>query len=187
MPIQRAKPRIADLDQTPLTSIANTDLPAGSILQVKQDVKTDASYASGSGYVNYLSLDITPAATSSKFLIMCQLSISGVERYHITRLYRRVNSVDTEIATGDNGSNNSRQECWMVTGTGEGTNKTYEQRNSFGSYLDSPSTTSTITYKVDVGVYAAHAYGINRSHYGLDNSSWNSAPITNLTVIEIAG
>ena len=184
MPLTRPKKLLA----TNLSgSVSSVNLPSGSVLQVKQDVKTDPSYSSGSGYVNYLSLDITPTAASSKFLITCQLSISATARYHVTRLYRRVNSVDTEIATGDNGSNNSRQECWMVTGTGEGTNKTYEQRNSFGSYLDSPNTTSTITYKVDVGVYTGHAYGINRSQYGLDNSVWNSAPITNLTVMEIAG
>ena len=33
MPIQRVKPRLVDLDQTPLTSVGFSDLPVGSVVQ----------------------------------------------------------------------------------------------------------------------------------------------------------
>ena len=54
MPLTRPKKLLA----TNLSgSVSSANLPSGSVLQVKQDVKTDPSYSSGSGYVNYLSLD----------------------------------------------------------------------------------------------------------------------------------
>ena len=47
MPIQRAKPRIIDLDQTPLTSISSADMPAGTVIAAeyarKQDHQTFSS------------------------------------------------------------------------------------------------------------------------------------------------
>ena len=41
MPIQRAKPRLVDLDQTPLTSVSTSNMPSGTILQV-QHVQLDS-------------------------------------------------------------------------------------------------------------------------------------------------
>ena len=97
-----------------------------------------------------------------------QISISAVSRYHSTKLYRSIGGgSDVQIANGNIGST-SRQPAWMVLGTGEGTNKTYEQRTTSGTFLDSPNTTSAIVYKPHVGVYDAnHTYGINTAHYNL--------------------
>ena len=51
MPIQRAKPRIADLDQTPLTSLTASDLPAGTIIQTYQH-STNATLSGTLGFDN---------------------------------------------------------------------------------------------------------------------------------------
>ena len=116
--------------------------------------------------------------------------ISAVSRYHSTKLYRSIGGgSDVQIANGNIGST-SRQPAWMVLGTGEGTNKTYEQRTTSATFLDSPNTTSAIVYKPHVGVYDAnHTYGINTAHYnsGSYDSIWNNAPLTTFTVMEIAG
>ena len=134
---------------------------------------------------------ITPRSATSKILCTMQISIGAVTRYHITKLYRSIGGgSDVQIAYGNPGSNTSNPLAWFALGTGEGTNKTYEQRTTSGTFLDSPNTTSAIVYKPHVGVYsAAHVFAINTAHYssGNYNAVWNAAPITTFTVMEIAG
>ena len=193
MPIQRAKPRIVDLDQTPLTSLSSTDMPAGSVLQVISNVMDGVSYIGSSSYTHLtdLTTTITPTSATSKIFCTMTISVSAVSRYHITKLFRSIGGgSDVQIAYGNVGSNTSRTLGWFSLGTGEGTNKEYEQRTMSGNFLDSPNTTSAIVYKPHIGVYdAAHTFAINSSHYngGSYNASWNGAPITTFTVMEIAG
>ena len=178
------------LNNQALPTLDSGKLPSGTVLQVKQSVLDASSYHSGTmTHISGLDVAITPTASNSKFLIRGQFSISAVARYHVVKLYRRINSADTQIAMGDNGSNTSRPEVWLTCGTGESTNTTYEQQPVFGEFLDSPNTTSAITYKVEIGSYTTHAFGINTAHYGSGsyNAIWNQAPTCTLTVMEIAG
>ena len=80
MPIQRAKPRLVDLDQTPLTSsssITTSQLPAGSVVQIQHYTKYNGDGV-GSAYTSVSSttlaasevaVTITPVFSSSKILI----------------------------------------------------------------------------------------------------------------------
>ena len=178
--------------QAPL-ALAGNDMPAGSVLQVISNVMDGSSYIGSASHVHLtdLTTTITPRSATSKIFCTMQISTSAVTRYHNTKLYRSIGGgSDVQIAYGDPGSNTSRTLCWMVLGTGEGTNKTYEQRTISGTFLDSPNTTSAIVYKPHIGVYdASHTYGINTAHYssGNYNAVWNNVPITTFTVMEIAG
>jgi hypothetical protein len=60
MPIQRAKPRIIDLDQTPLTNISSANMPAGSVVQAKYFTHTTAGTGTNTTYVDRFSCDFTP-------------------------------------------------------------------------------------------------------------------------------
>lgn len=180
--------------QSPLVA---SNMPAGSVLQVKQGLMDGYLHSSGGSYVNLsdLNVTITPTSASSKMLCTMQLSISATDRYHITRLMRTIGGgSEVQIAKGDTGSDTGRHLAWMALGTGNRHEAgagwdTYEQHTTAGVFLDSPNTTSTIVYKPYVGVYATHAFTVNAVHYngGAENSSWNSAPITNFVVMEIAG
>ena len=64
-------------------------------------------------------------------------------------------------------------------------NETYKLRNSSMTFLDSPSTTSAITYKVQGRLDANGTLYINRP--GVDaNADYGSRGISTLTVMEIA-
>ena len=174
-------------------TLPSSNLPAGSVLQVISNVMDGVSYVGSSSYTHLtdLTTTITPRSATSKIFCTMTISISAVSRYHITKLYRSIGGgSDVQIAYGNVGSNTSNPLAWFTLGTGEGTNKTYEQRTMSGNFLDSPNTTSAIVYKPHVGVYATgHAFAINTAHYnsGSYNAVWNSAPITTFTVMEIAG
>ena len=55
-------------------------------------------------------------------------------------------------------------------------------------YLDSPSTTSQITYKMQLRTYAASSVTsyINRTHGDRDNANYDPRSVSSVTVMEIA-
>ena len=174
--------------------LAATNMPAGAVLQVKQSVMDGYLHSSGGSYINLsdMNVTITPTSANSKMLCTMQVTISSIDRYHITRLFRTIGGgSEVQIAKGDPGSNTGRELAWMALGTGTRVSghSTYEQHTTTGMFLDSPNTTSAILYKPYVGVYTNHAYTINSSHYnsGAGNDNWQSAPISNFVVMEIAG
>tara|TARA_Y100000389_G_scaffold205105_1_gene263240 strand:+ start:13233 stop:13742 length:510 start_codon:yes stop_codon:yes gene_type:complete len=65
MPIQRAKPRIIDLDQTPLTSVSSTDMPAGTVVQAKYFTHSTTGQGTSTSYVDQFSCDFTPTAAGN--------------------------------------------------------------------------------------------------------------------------
>jgi hypothetical protein len=137
---------------TVLTSASNTGFPAGSILQVVSTTKTDAySNAAQNAWndVTGLSVSITPSSSSNKILVTGQLSYAAS-----SNLYFRIVRGSTAIAVGDTAG--SRISCTGASGYNfadgnVGENATFE-------YLDSPSTTSSTTYKIQV-------YGFNITQY----------------------
>ena len=169
-------------------------LPAGTVLQVQQNVMDGyAHYSGGTWYhLTDMTTNITPRSASSKILVRFQISISAVDRYHITKMFRAINNgTDVQIGHGDPGSNTARQKAFATLGTGSRLNghSTYEQLTVSAEFLDSPNTTQVVTYKPHVGVYSNHAFTVNAVHYnsGNQNDQWNSAPFSALTVMEIAG
>jgi hypothetical protein len=141
------------------------------VIQVVQSVKTDtASTASTSfGDVSGLSVAITPSSATSKILVLLQLggigNTSNAIRFNILR-----NS--TLIAQPNSGSVASTINVFPGGGTAI--------FNSGTCWLDSPSTTSSTTYKVQWAVDAGTGF-LNR-HTG--NTNYNS--VSSITVMEIA-
>ena len=191
MPIQRAKPRIADLDQTPLTSIEKADLPAGSVLQVVHGVMdTLYSYTNSTAWTwndTGLSATITPTSTSSKIQIMYHIdqfansSMSG--GYHNGfRLMRGTTEISRGAAQGSRSRMNSM--TWINTD-----GNSYESRNTGNFYLDSPNTTSATTYKVQTSTgYASggNTLYINRENQNGNNSTY-AVGTCNIILMEVAG
>lgn len=169
-------------------------LPAGTVLQVQQNIMDSYSHFSGGTYyaLSGMNTNITPRSASSKFLVRLQVCVSAVDRYHITKMYRSIDSgSNVQIGHGNVGSDTNRQKAFSVLPTGpkSNTSSQFEQVTISAEFLDSPNTTGVITYKPYIGVYANHAFTINAIHYnsGTQNDQWNSAPFSALTVMEIAG
>ena len=114
----------------------------GGIIQVVSTTKTDTfSSSTVNSFVDItgLSATITPTATSSKILILYDTQMSGGELFFI-QLVRD----STAIKVGDSDSGNII-EC-TVGGFKQEQNEDKVAPVS-GHFLDSPNTTSAITYK----------------------------------------
>ena len=160
-----------------------TGVDTGKILQVKQSVKTDVTSRGGtsgdetSALIPGLSVDITPSASTSKIYVMVNIK-QGVANNAWVRYQLQRGS--TAIYLGDTVS--GKQSVTSFTYV----NQDYTMYNLNESFLDSPSTTSQITYQV---YWAARdgsgniAY-INRT--GNDSGDYQPRTASSITVMEVA-
>ena len=122
---------------------------AGNILQVVSVTKTDTASQSSNTLAAIAGLQptITPASSSNKILININLKIGSSNDYADAnlKLYRSIGGSETEIFSGtDYGSRTAGfWGCQDFHQFGE-----YYQVPVSSQYLDSPSTTSEITYLI---------------------------------------
>ena len=149
----------------------------GKILQVVSTTKTDAASQALTGSGNFfdisgMSVSITPSSSSNKVLVMTTVAVAcnNADRNNFIRLRRD----STDIALG----------------TGGGTTNAFfyhRARNSFAPesisvhFLDSPATTSAVTYKVRWSGENGDTYFINRN-----TTNTNEGMISVITVMEVA-
>lgn len=164
-----------------LTKIRDAGLPAGSVLQVQSATKLDTfSTTSLLADITGLSVTITPASTSSKILVMVQCMITGLNAGLILQLVRDSTAIYKANPAGN------RTVASMVGFYAPSSPTQYGAGANHLHFLDSPSTTSSTTYKLQGGVISGSAMYIGRTTYDLDNNNASRAPST-ITVMEIAG
>ena len=154
-------------------------LPTGSILQVVSTTKTDTFTMSSATYadVTGLSASITPSSTSSKiFVLLNTWGDTNTADIGMLRLMRDA----TPIGVGD--SEGSRVAASVSFSTFAGSN---DPTSASASVLDSPNTTSTITYKAQIRLASGTAY-INRYHSDI-NSAVAPRTASSITLMEVAG
>ena len=155
---------------------------AGKVLQVVSATKTDTFSTSTTNTfvdVSGLSVSITPSTTSSKILIKVDTQMSGNELFFF-RLMRD----STAICVGDDDSAN-RVEC-SVGGDIQAANNDKVAAMSM-NFVDSPSTTSATTYKLQARIYGSgRTATINRT-LNDSNASYTGRGASTITVMEIAG
>lgn len=170
----------ADIESSLDLSGKTVTLPAGTggkVLQVVQTVTSSAITYSTSGSwtnISQLNTSITPSSTSSKILMQVSLSFDSENNYpQYVHYYRDSTKITPTGTTGPNGGDSYHSYMQPA-----------DTRNwghvSTNQYLDSPNTTSTITYKV-YGYKpspASSAFALNTS-YGSGSSV--------VTLWEIAG
>jgi hypothetical protein len=165
---------------TGATGIDNIKAATGAVLQVKQYVMSAKQVVASATYVDVLTLAITPSSTSSKILINFSISVGsagGGEGSHI-----QIERGGTAIGVGDVRGNRGR----AFSVCGEQTSDD-AMGSASGMYLDSPSSTSSLTYTIAVHGWAA-AYPVNINCTGNDTNNANyAACVSTLTLQEIAG
>jgi hypothetical protein len=155
--------------------IAATTATSGSVLQVQSTTVTAATSTTSSSYVDIsgLSVSITPKATSSKIYVSVSLMVSGNATddtyYNIVR-----NS--TAIGQGTGASNN--QSLYLRL-----TDSLLPESASI-EFLDSPSTTSATTYKMQWKTRVGTLFINNRAY---ETSGFVLSGISTITAMEIAG
>ena len=162
--------------------VIRTTTTPGGILQVVSTTKTDTfSSSTVDTFVDItgLSAAITPISTSNKILIFYDLQMSGTELFFI-QLVRG----STAIKVGDSDSSN-RVECTAGGIVQSGNNDKVQQ--IAGTFLDSPSTTSATTYKIQGRVYSSSkSFSVNRSINDSDTTHAGRGAST-ITLMEVAG
>lgn len=150
----------------------------GKVLQVVGASKTDVASTTSTTYADTgLSVAITCAATSSKVLVTghAVFGTNGNSHYFFAQFVR--DSTTLAIGTGSIGS---RQAGWIGAGVDNASNVLA----SGFSYLDSPSSTSELTYKLQFKSQTGTVIYLNSSYSDSDaNGSLRSG--ASIVVMEI--
>ena len=162
----------------------------GSILQVKSSLKTDVwdsgdstdwqdisgTDETGSGSV--WEVNITPTSSSSKILVTWNLNLGPGSGHFTMKLVRD----STDICIGDaNGSWTRGSHHTYAVAADQ-----YDIQSFAGQYLDSPSTTSATTYKLQfIQTSSGYLAYVNRV-YNTNSASWNGVSASTITVQEVA-
>jgi hypothetical protein len=163
---------------TAAKGIAAASLPAGSVLQVLQSIKTDAQSSNSTSYVDItgLSVTITPKSATNKILVMANINnLSDAGSYGV---FINLLRGSTTLTASTAGGNAQTLAAWASGGAGD------TRINASGSidYLDSPATTSATTYKMQmVSSNAASTGWVNTWAVNRDLAACSS-----ITVMEIA-
>jgi len=157
----------------------------GNVLQVVNATDTTvASYTAtaGTGFkLGSLELSITPSSTSSKIFLMTSLMISGQNRYWEMNFYRDSTRLgDTTTASG------SRRNIFHQAGLGDFNDIEFQMMPFQMHYLDSPSSTSAITYSVYAQSYSTPTIYYNRPQSDSDNAFVHRARSV-ITAMEVGG
>ena len=175
----------AALDLTvPGTASATLDTlgRAGNILQVISTTKTDQFTSTAYDFtdVTGMSVSITPASASNKILINFELQVGGTaNNYAAFRLLRDSTHIGVSTVTDTD---------WKVATLGSLSHEnSYQLENTGTSFLDSPNTTSAITYKLQVSSYSNRTVSINYpTSTGNSAGSYTATGISTITVMEVA-
>ena len=184
----------ADIESSLDLTGKTVTLPSGTggkILQVLQAVKTDTqSNSNDTSWTDIadLSVNITPASSSSKFLLMATIANSYYGSYNASHFRFAKDGSAISGALGDASTNANVLQASFTASQMNGTNEYVQQVDSM-NYLDSPSATSQITYNVQWRVSYAPASYTNyiNQNYQETNDDSRSRTISTFTVIEVAG
>jgi hypothetical protein len=167
-------------------TIPKGTLPTGSILQVVQSITTSATSYSGLAQTwvsgsSFISASITPAATSSRILVMIQIG----KVHNINGVAIRLTRGGSPIFIGDAAGVRPLGTISNVSGFNADGN------HSDGvniTYVDSPSTTSSTTYSFDTYAEGSGVVGLNRSINDANNTQeYDNRAASSIILMEIAG
>ena len=160
----------------PATTITRADLPQGTILQVLQSQSTAETTVASGSEGNVITRTITPTSATSLFLLTASVNVGMTTGSPNIRAWFRRNT--TDLGSFVDGARKGGIAGVELRDGGE------DFANVAYSWLDSPATTSTITYAVRVGTEDG-AIVLNRVG-STTNSVWATRSYSILTVMEIA-
>ena len=148
-----------------LSGMTSASVPSGSVLQVLGIKTLDATATSSNTYVNTgITLAITPSSTSSKILVNVNCAGCGTSGHSSAHMGLKIFRDSTDI----------------IKFEGQGGYNAVAGEDSGGyscSYLDSPSSTSAVTYMVKL----ANVGNVGTCRLG------HSTSVSTITLMEIKG
>jgi len=168
-----------------IPQLTTAKMPTGSVLQVVSAIKTDTFSFSVTERtwtsVTGLSASITPSSASNKVLVTAVVSVSATNTYNA--MGGRVTRNGSVVAVG----NTAGTRASAFFGSDDWLSAAYaNQAQIYISFLDSPSTTSAVTYQLQlINDRDTDTIYVNRSQYDGD-SSQTFRNASSITVMEIA-
>lgn len=166
----------------------------GKVLQLSQKVvQLETTFngtndSNGAEVSTSLRHSITPSSTSSKILYQINFLVGGANNcYAHFWLYRKIGSGSfTKLNFSTSSANDPIKSSFcqpMNSADGQ-----HKPRYTSYQFLDSPSTTSQVTYTLYAAVHqTGTALSIGRSSFHNNNNSYNSHNPTNIFLTEISG
>tara|TARA_R100001079_G_scaffold99309_1_gene63413 strand:+ start:53 stop:604 length:552 start_codon:yes stop_codon:yes gene_type:complete len=162
----------------------------GGIIQIKDTIKTSSFSTTTTGSiidVTGVSVSITPTSSSSKIFVMCSGEYGNDNSDSFAHLFisRTISggSVNDDIFIGDASGSCSRASMNATLRNGGGSSNNVSRRFAC-QFIDSPSTTSAVEYKLRIRVRQGTPATIGRSADTSDNL--RVACPTVITVMEVS-
>ena len=180
------------IDKVQTGAIETVDLPTGSVLQVINTfyVGTVASSSTTPADVTGFSAVITPSSTSSKILVNVStyFGFDTGDPYPYILLLRN----GTSIAVGTTTGGSNRVATFLSGANVSGNDSTTSQYKWIPAskmYLDSPSSTSELTYKIQFanGYTSGSSTAYLNRQGSADDNGYIQSPGSTITLMEIAG
>ena len=173
------------LNNTDITfSDGSAQIAAAKMLNVVQTVKYDVFTTASTTYVDIpgLSATITPKSTSNKILIFVAFTTSD-SSYGVGTIYPKYfNLCRNGSAIGIGDARGSNVSC--STGSGAVYSANYPSNSNWISWMDSPATTSAVTYNVQCRIIGSVTLSVGGSYSS--GNAYNSSTISTITLMEVA-
>ena len=165
---------------TTTNKFAKASMPLGSVLQVVSTTLTtgfSASVNNSFSAVTGLTAIITPSSSSSKIMVLVTMTVGSDTNYLNAQLTKGGTAISGAIATTAGNRSLGTSAAWPV--------QTYGTYAMAFNYLDSPATTSSTTYGVQIGNNSSATVCVNQSQSD-DNVAGRTRGTSTITVMEIA-
>lgn len=169
--------------------LSRSRLPSGSVLQVlsKSDTVDYSAGVSQNTWITWpgsrMNLSITPTSTSSKVLVIVNADLGNSSNDAGFRILRNGSVI------GVGGSYSGKQQASGVTGMLYATDANHTRRVVTVSYLDSPGSTSAVSYDIQFSSEGTTMY-INRApapSYQNGTYMFAATGVSTITLMEVAG
>ncbi len=153
---------------------------AGEVIQVVSTTKSDTFTSTSNTFTDItgLSVTITPSASANKILVMAHVTGNGA--VGTSHSFFRMMRDSTVIYAGDTAGVRT---SGFLNGIESNNNDT---ETGTGIFLDSPSSTSSITYKIQGRTHGSNTFYVNRSATDADNEGCGRFT-SSITVMEVKG
>jgi hypothetical protein len=179
-----------DTSEQWVAAVGGTVPSQGKILQVVSTTKTDTFSTSSTSFtaITGLSASITPSSASSKVLIIAQVSLGFPSSVSDSGSRLLLTGGNTSAYKGDTAGSRTRAIIGPRSAGSSAGN--YNHGNTIESetivFLDSPATTSSVTYGFEIASNTANNVFVNRAGDDGD-TSLQTRGASSITVMEVAG
>jgi len=127
--------------------LTDSDMPSGAVLQVVQTYFNTKVGLTGSAYVG-LDVSITPSSSTSKILLIGSIAFGKSNVNGAVKMLRNGNTFMPNLVGSYVGGTNSSTGGWNTADDGVSGDGDWNISNQSFVYLDSPSSTSSLQYRL---------------------------------------